>query len=79
MSEPIMVVSATEKANATGPSETSSSGPGPPRRIALTLQRKVEPINAEEITDVPIIFVLGLLLFTLIIMRISGIRFRFAF
>lgn len=60
MSEPIMVVS-TENRNRTdkiSPAESSSSGPGPPIRIPLTLQRKTTPIDSNP-PDIPIIFVLG--------------------
>lgn len=57
MSEPIMVVSAGQKAE--GSASSSDSGPGPPKRIGLTLQRKVEPISTDNIPNAPIIFVLG--------------------
>jgi len=60
MSEPIMVVSAGQKAGGSASSsDTSSSGPGPPKRIALNLQRKVEPVHVDNIPNAPIIFVLG--------------------
>lgn len=60
MSEPIMVVSAGPRTDGSASSsDTSSSGPGPPKRIALTLQRKVEPVNVDNIPNAPIIFVLG--------------------
>lgn len=61
MSEPIMVVSNNEnhiKVDKISPAETSSSGPGPPKRIPLTLQRKITPIESSP-PDIPIIFVLG--------------------
>lgn len=60
MSEPIMVVSNdSRKADKTiSATESSSSGPGPPKRIPLTLQRKIVPIDSKA-PDVPIVFVLG--------------------
>lgn len=62
MSEPIMasqklangIVDADFNANS-----SSSGGPGPPKRINLTLQRRVEPFDSSGLTDSPIIFVLG--------------------
>ncbi len=58
MSEPIMVVSENLKAENGMITESSSSGPGPPKRIPLTLQRKITPIDS-NLPDIPIIFVLG--------------------
>lgn len=39
-----------------------SSGAEQPKRVPLVLQRKVIPIDFSDIPDVPIIFILGLLL-----------------
>jgi hypothetical protein len=58
MSEPIMVVSENVKEAGTIMTESSSSGPGPPKRIPLTLQRKTIPIDTNP-PDNPIIFILG--------------------
>ncbi len=58
MSEPIMVVSENVKEAGTIMTESSSSGPGPPKRIPLTLQRKPIPIDSNP-PENPIIFILG--------------------
>lgn len=60
MSEPIMVVgdSVMREVNKTV-TESSSSGPGPPRRVPLTLQRKIIPIDSDP-PEQPIIFILGI-------------------
>lgn len=57
MSEPIMVVDSENRKSIT-PAESSSSGPEPPKRIPLTLQRKVAPLETSP-SDVCVIFVLG--------------------
>jgi hypothetical protein len=53
-----MVVSENVKEAGTIMTESSSSGPGPPKRIPLTLQRKTIPIDTNP-PDNPIIFILG--------------------
>nr|CAH0102549.1 unnamed protein product [Daphnia galeata] len=58
MSEPIMVVSENVKEGNIVMPESSSSGPGPPKRIPLTLQRKIIPIDSNP-PENPIIFILG--------------------
>ncbi|XP_032792607.2 uncharacterized protein LOC116929459 [Daphnia magna] len=59
MSEPIMVVSENMMGESNHTvTESSSSGPGPPKRIPLTLQRKIVPIDS-ELPEIPILFVLG--------------------
>lgn len=56
MSEPSINVSNTNKLTVSSSSEVEQ-----PRHVSLVLQRKVVPIDATEIPDVPIIFILGLL------------------
>jgi hypothetical protein len=78
MSEPIMVVSENVKEAGTIMTESSSSGPGPPKRIPLTLQRKTIPIDTNP-PDNPIIFILGVHLtgnhFFIIIVLLSNYLF----
>lgn len=65
MSEPIMVVSENMMGESNHTvTESSSSGPGPPKRIPLTLQRKIVPIDS-ELPEIPILFVLGINIFNL--------------
>ena len=58
MSEPIMGFSENVKEGNIIMTESSSSGPGPPKRIPLTLQRKTVPIDS-DLPENPIIFILG--------------------
>lgn len=60
MSEPIMVANGRPIVPENGgPLGKSSSGPGPPRTVSLSFNRKITPVDMSDIPDVPFIFILG--------------------
>lgn len=60
MSEPNMVPNGRRnRGSGVDTSETSSSGPGPPKTLSLTLARKIVPVDVHTVPDIPLIFILG--------------------